>query len=74
MTAFKFIFSIALLAYCFYLRETDGTAGFWVFPAIVAMFWLLINFGHILFDKRGYRYRQLLLKKRKDNVKKNSTK
>jgi hypothetical protein len=74
MTLFKIIFAFALLAYCFYLRQTDGTAGFWVFPAIVAMFWIMTNFGYILYGKRGYRYRQLLLKKRKDNVKKNSTK
>ena len=74
MTLFKFIFAFALIVYCVYLRITDGTAGFWVFPLIVAMFWIMTMFGHLLYGKRGYRYRQLLLKKRKHNVEKNSTK
>lgn len=50
--AFKFIFAIALIAYCFHLRLTDGEAGFWVFPAIVAMFWVLINFNYLFIDDK----------------------
>jgi hypothetical protein len=46
--AVKLVVSMFLISYAFHLRMTEGTAGIWTIPAIVAVFWLFISFGHFI--------------------------
>lgn len=71
MTFFKFILTITIIVYTIYLRQTEGTAGIWVFPMIVALLWLMI---HLTYPLEVYRrYKRIQMKKRIKNAKENRT-
>lgn len=71
MTFFKFILTITIIVYTIYLRQTEGTAGIWVFPMIVALLWLMI---HLTYPLEVYRrYKRIQIKKRIKNAKENRT-
>jgi len=71
LTLLKFILTIAIVVYTIYLRLTEGTAGMWVFPMIVALLWIMI---HLTYPLEVYhRYKRIQMKKRIRNAKKDST-
>lgn len=67
MTFFKFILTIAIVVYTVYLRLTEGTAGIWVFPMIVALLWIMIHLAYPLEVYRRFKRIQMK-KRRKDDV------
>ena len=69
MTVLKFILTIAIVVYTIYLRQTEGTAGIWVFPMIVALLWIMIHFTYPLEVYR--RWKRIQIKKRVRNAKEN---